>query len=613
MDKIIFSNDPYGMNWLRDDYSYAEVQCPADLTYEVKNHQEGDLYFTEFTFTNQSSKPFFTNVDSIGIRFPLEDKYESSDICIPYRCNTHLFCGGNVSYICALRMGGEAPHLGMVLTGGSLDCYSVERDLEKRSNDRGCFILHPSPMELNPKETARLTWVIFPHGGKEDFRKKAGELTRFIDVEANHYVLFPKETCEIRVTSSFEAQEIQIGDKKMQNIRDTCVYEFTAEECGEQVIPVRADGIHTWCRIYVQEPPLLLAEKRTLFISRNQQYQGKCKGLDGAYLIYDNEEKHLYYGRTNDDNAGRERVGMGLLIAKYLQRKDVPEDIRAELESSFKLYLKFVRRELVKCETGEVCNDFGMDNNYKRLYNFTWYSTLFAESYQLFGKKEDLCLAFRIMRAYYQREGDKFYPIEHPILLLNNALKKAGMEEERQQLIQYTRHHADYLLEKDVHYPGSEVNYEQSIVAPAVCVLLQAYILTQEEKYLEGGRRQLTVLEQFNGIQPDYHLYEVAIRHWDGFWFGKRKLYGDTFPHYWSALTGNAFALYAQITKDETYQKKAQDSFRGVLPLFFRDGTASCAYVYPHRVNGVRAEFYDPYANDQDWGLYFNLRYLSKL
>ena len=120
--------------------------------------------------------------------------------------------------------------------------------------------------------------------------------------------------------------------------------------------------------------------------------------------------------------------------------------------------------------------------------------------------------------------------------------------------------------------------------------------------------QQVKVLELFNGMQPDYHLYESAVRHWDGYWFGKRRYYGDTFPHYWSALTGNVFALYAKATKDASYMKRAEDSRRGVLPMIFPDGRASCAYVYPQSVNNRRASFYDPYANDQDWGLYFYLR-----
>ena len=47
--------------------------------------------------------------------------------------------------------------------------------------------------------------------------------------------------------------------------------------------------------------------------------------------------------------------------------------------------------------------------------------------------------------------------------------------------------------------------------------------------------------------------------------------------------------------------------------MFMPDGSASCAYVYPVSVNGRKGGYYDPYANDQDWGLYFMLRYKNKL
>ncbi len=101
---------------------------------------------------------------------------------------------------------------------------------------------------------------------------------------------------------------------------------------------------------------------------------------------------------------------------------------------------------------------------------------------------------------------------------------------------------------RDTCYPASKVNYEQSIVAPAADILLSVYALTKEERYLTAAERQIQILELFNGMQPDYHLYEVAIRHWDGYWFGKRRYFGDTFPHYWSALTGNVFELYGRPT-----------------------------------------------------------------
>ena len=174
---------------------------------------------------------------------------------------------------------------------------------------------------------------------------------------------------------------------------------------------------------------------------------------------------------------------------------------------------------------------------------------------------------------------------------------------------QYFSEHCSVILKNELHYPAHEVNYEQSIVGPAAEILMQMYQVTGEEKYLVGAKEQLNVLEMFNGLQPDYHLYEVAIRHWDGYWFGKNRMFGDTFPHYWSSLTANAYNDFFKITGEKSYLKKAEASYRGSLSLFMADGSASCACVYPVSVNGVSAGYYDPYANDQDWALYFMLRF----
>ena len=104
-------------------------------------------------------------------------------------------------------------------------------------------------------------------------------------------------------------------------------------------------------------------------------------------------------------------------------------------------------------------------------------------------------------------------------------------------------------------------------------------------------------------------MNEVAIRHWDGYWFGKRRCFGDTFPHYWSALSGLAYRETEEIAGSGIYSRKTEKTLRGVLSMFREDGSASCACVYPMCVNGRKAGFYDPWANDQDWGLYFMLKY----
>ncbi len=606
LKEIIFSDDLYKMNWLRPDYAYGEVVCPKELTGRTASSRKGDLVTTEVTITNPGDKPVFTSVDSIAIAFPLEDRYDSSDVCMTGRCHTHIFCGEDVSYIMALRMGGEAPHLGMVLTQGSLSHYSIRRELSRGSNDRGCFYLHPSPMEFQPGESKVIRWTIFPHGGKSDFKEQLGRYSRFVDVEAERYVLFPGERNRIKVRPSFQARSVKVNGETAVYSEGAFVVEDIAGAPGERVYHVEADGIRTWCRTYVHTALDELAEKRCRFIAANQQYQGEIKKLQGAYLLYDNEEGHMVYRPVNDYNGGRERVGMGLLLSRYLQQGRRDED--HVLEESLLRYVDYVLRELVDSDTGRVFNDIGRDLSYRRWYNFPWFAAFFAELYNQYGKKEYLTCACRILKLFYLEGGAENYPISLPVLLMDESLKGAGMAAEREDLRGYFTEHAENLMETGLHYPASEVNYEQSIVAPAADILLQVHVLTGDGRYLEAARKQMEVLELFNGEQPDYHLHEVAVRHWDGYWFGKYRLYGDTFPHYWSALTGNVFALYARITGDREYAGRAEDSRRAVLPMLFPDGSASCAYLYPYSVNGTRGGFYDPYANDQDWGLYFYLK-----
>lgn len=610
--EMIFSDDPYKMNWIREDYEYAKVICPNTLNTSVKHEKSGDQLKTTVSFSNNTEWSIFTSETSIGIMIPLQDRYESSEICMKKRCHAHVFCGQDISYICASRMGGDPPHLGILFTEGTMDSYSIVRKEENSSNDRGCFLLHPKPMEVLPHQTVNISWIIFSHSGKEDFMNKVSQYQKFVHVNVSDFVLFRGKSVQIRITPSFKAKNVYVDGKAAQFI-DSKLNEWGYEVFfhddayynGIKKFDIEVDGIKTYCSILLQESVWDLAEKRCRFIVENQQYEGENDRLKGAYLVYDNEENHLVYDHMNDCNynAGRERVGMGLLVAKYLQK--FPNE---KMECSLKKYETFVKRELVAINTGEVFNECGKDNSYTRLYNMPWYATFFVELYHLYGRKEYLEYAAGIVNRFYEKGGYSHYPIEMPVLELCKLLSKTKMYDLEYKLKNCFTKHAEHIIKNGCYFPAHEVNYEQSIVAPAADILLQMYFLTNDEKYLENGKKQLDFLELFNGFQPDVCLYETAIRHWDGYWCGKRKLYGDTFPHYWSALTGNCYLLYGKATGNQKYIKKGWDSLHAVLPLFFPDGRASCAHVFPKTVNDVTAGYFDPYANDQDWGLYFNLR-----
>jgi hypothetical protein len=609
-------DDLHAMNWVEGSVPWGTVKAPKNISVKIQREFTPQGLFREtYTFTNETAFPLFTLTEDIGIYTPFNDNYQESAVCMTNRCHAHLWTGGTSSYVMCLRMGGETPHLGLVLTKGNLAAYSVERDLGLQSNDRGDFILHPAPFELAAGESAVLEWELFWHDGKDDFYRRLKAYPSYIEVKAEHFVFFEGEESGITVNRREDQPDMKLRPCEKPGLHP-----------GEQVFYIKGKGVDAWCRTLHLPSLRELASARCSFIAKKQQYHWPGSPLDGAYLIYDNEEDHIYYDHSNrDHNGGRERIGMGNLIARYLRLW--PD---AVLEQSLKEYTAYILREqLFYADNGLVFDDIhytplvqptngnppspedGYDAYKKllRLYNFPWFATFFLELYGLWKDTDHLHYAAKFLQAYYEMGGGSFYVIDIPITESLSVLERAGFNAEHETLKRCFLEHADTILRNGTNYPAHEVKLEQSIMAPAAYILFQAYRFSQEEKYLTGAKKQLEVLSLFNGRQPDCCLYETAIRHWDGYWFGKRRLYGDTFPHYWSALTGLVYAEYHKAGGGEENRILAEHSIRSALGLILPDGSASCARLYPHSINGVPGNFLDPWANDQDWALYLALRF----
>ncbi|WP_042457205.1 hypothetical protein [Neobacillus dielmonensis] len=606
-------DDPHQMNWVEGTQYWGTVKAPEGIAIKVSRTITERATLREvYEFTNHTGFDIFSKVGDTSIYTTFNDDYESAEICTVKKCHAHIWCGGEVSYVMGLRMGGEGPHLGLILTKGSITSYSVERNLSLISNDRGDFLLHIAPFDLAPGETYRLEWELFWHEGKQDFYKKLQTYPTYIQIQAEQYTVFEKE--EVQLEIIFHPG---LGNPVIHVLREGRPIHYLKENnsiivkegnlvAGEYVYSISIGGVTTETKILVLPDIKKLTASRCKFIVNNQQYHKPGSPLDGAYLIYDNEEHRSYYSHRNDHNGGRERVGMGVLLARFLR-----ENENEQMEKSLKKYINYIRRELYDEETGVVFNDIHRNNDWHRLYNYSWFAVLFKELYLTWKNKGFLQDMSKILLAYYRHGGNNFYPIELQMFEILQLLEEAGLTKEKKEIFNHFEEHIQTIIGYGIDYPKSEVNFEQSIVAPAAFLLLEMYKLTDNPRYLEEARKHVKLLDLFNGLQPDYHLFENAIRHWDGYWFGKNKLYGDTFPHYWSALTGRVFQNLAEVTKDLEYAKKAESSFRGVLNLFSPDGSASCAKLTPFTVNGVKAGFYDPWANDQDWGLYFMYNYIS--
>ncbi|MFT4176153.1 MAG: hypothetical protein QM627_05815 [Luteolibacter sp.] len=584
--------------------SWEAVYTSAALTVTVRREINAMNELVEtYTFANTGVVALDFPVGSVSIAAPFFDQYPDSRESLDRRCHAHIWTGGSSSWVNAMRMGTEAPHLGLVVTQGSLEAYSQHGG---HFNDRGVFLLHPGAMTIARGESASFSWKLFWHEGWDDFFKKLAKEPEFVRLTAKNYVVTTGQPLEITAesTTSLDSAKVSANGKpieaKIVNGRLEAIIPTTTP--GDLLVSVEQNGRSSLLRAFVTPTSFDLIESRLKFIIRKQQRNTPGHPLDGAYLAYDNETgEQVYTPAHSDHNAGRERVGMGVLGALYLPHcRDA--DFKAELTESLSRYSDFLSREL-EGDDGVVYEELGYKRS-GRIYNFIWVAHFRLAMYRATGDRQQLDRFVRVMRAYYAtKKGFHFYPIGIPAYDGLKALADAGLTDEHEELLANLKKHADQFVENGRNYPRSEVNYEQSIVAPAVQLMSEMYVITGDPRYLEGARQQMPLLENFAGKQPDARLNEISIRHWDDYWFGKIRAYGDTIPHYWSTINALAYAYYGIGTKDSTWLQRADAVVKGNLPLFTPEGTGSAAYLNALTTNGKQGQRNDPWANDQDWAL----------
>jgi len=146
-------------------------------------------------------------------------------------------------------------------------------------------------------------------------------------------------------------------------------------------------------------------------------------------------------------------------------------------------------------------------------------------------------------------------------------------------------------------------------VAPLV-TLLALYGRPDVEEHRATLTNAIRWLMAFGGPQPHIRLNSVPIRHWDGYWFGREKLWGDVFPHYWSVVTATALSALPDWAATDASTEQAQRIWDASLVDFAATDLPTCAYVFPSCIDGRPADRPDPLSNDQDWALALRLRTL---
>jgi hypothetical protein len=575
---------------------------------EVVRHFE-DHWTEEYTWRNVSRRSL--TLTSIGIRTPFRDVYSSAVVSLRECCHAHLFPGGNYAFAWAWPMNGAGPGLGLRVTKGALWAYSMEgRNQFSSSNFRGHILLHPTDaaraprafggqpvIRLRPGESHSLRWEIGVYADWNEFRSR---LVLPVDALALSAQVGDGIALRVQPRSRIKRQPGLLVRRSAASATVTC------SQPGEHYVDVNGPRGDTRLALQFHPPIRKVVETRIDYILSRQRATERDFPRDGSFLPVDvRNGLRIDGGEWQDWSDARERLAMPALLQEARRRNwhDAATLDRA---------LHHFSRYAIDCllgPAGEVWENSYLANP-DRLYNYPWLAEFFLGQYQLFHDPADLKRAGVIVEAYYRRGGGKFLAIWDGILPLMEALRTVGQTSRARSIEKNYLHQATALLAQGADLPAHEVNYEQSIVAPLALLLLGAYEIHPDESYRRQLGTVLSWLEAFGGPQPHCRLRNIPIRHWDGYWFGLERLWGDVFPHYWSVLSARAFLRAAPLFPDrsERYRGIARDIYASNLLNFFPDGGATCAFVFPSAVDGRPAHLADPLANDQDWALVWLLR-----
>ena len=639
VSRLSFCNDPERMNFCKEggalfalrDFALSSL-CESESDATAVSSYQGVEARTEYAFSgehlkvtltlkNNNSYPTYYKNGDLILETPFCDAYEASDICMRARCHAHIHAGLEGSYIRCERMGVSEYHLGLLFTEGSFVSYRQER---AGHCSRGYLAMEAEGFILPAGGERRLACTLFLHKGGEDFFLRARRIDGALLVEsARGYSLFLSEPIEFAVRShrAIGAAHCLVNGREAEVRLEGGLahFSFLPEKTGEYEARFTVDGRRGIAVFQVLPDTDAQIGKRLHFIAEKQQCNDADSPLYGAYLVYDNEEGRQFFDYAfRDHNANRERMGMSLSIARWLQsHKD------EALYESLMRFTDFLLRECVDEASGKCYGNIGKDESNLRLYNAPWVMLYFTELYRLTGGQRWIALVYRIICYYYGVGGAKFYPNGVRMHTVYRALLRAEMKKEAAEALAFFKSHAETICKNGILYPPHEVNFEQTIVTPALSILLDMFRITGEGKYLAEAEKHLRILEKFDGCQPHYRQNTVPIRYWDDYWFGKCGSYGDVFPHYWSVLSGYGYYLYYRATGRDRYLDRARRCMHACLANIREDGSATCSFLFPAWVSGTaqpygktvmggfdarRGYFANAFANDQDFALYFLMK-----
>ncbi|WP_413353811.1 hypothetical protein [Microbacterium sp. 1P06AB] len=559
----------------------------------------GPTYRESYRFTNVGDRPI--EITGLAVQTPFADLYPGALDALTRRVHAHIFTGGEWSWVAAQPMDGSGPVLGLTLTEGALWGYSVEtRNAGTISNARGHLVLHATDrarvpdafggqpvIKLAPGATYSLAWELAWYEDISAFTRQAPTPAEFSTYSATVGEMITVRTSQV-VTAD-------VGVTVTPSETDVLLTATTPGIYGVRI----GGGSRT--EVLFHDTVRDTVRKRARYVLDYQRSAERPGLLAHAILPVDTRTRLTQpTNGWNDWTDGSERIGVALMIQHALMRGWLDADADVALDG----WADFARRYLID-DTAAPRRGSQQQHAGIRLYDSPWLSRFFLLRHRQHGRPADLELAASLLERGFELGLSRILTIgfSEVACAVSDALEHDGQLTRaaaiRQEVVSSARHFAA----RGSDLPGHEVAYEQAIVAPLLNLLIDAHRLTGDDEFQDAIGARLPWLLAFGGPQPHARLNGVAIRHWDGYWFGQRRQWGDVFPHYWSALTASVLLRLPQPLHTPHTDELAETILRANMVNYGVDGSATCAFVMPTSVDGVPAHFADPLANDQDFHL----------
>lgn len=584
--------------------------------------RRGGRRLTEtYTWVNETDRP--VKIRSLQISTPFNDRYPSAKESLATCVNTHIFACGTCAWVYAEPMDGSAPGLGLTVTHGAINSYSIET--RTSSNYRGHILLNVTDSVVSPHSFGgqpiicvpihgiyRLQWEIGWYQSREEFLAHNPQPMRFsrLSTSVGNPIMV---TTPLHPTSPDRRLHIVRQDKQRWELHasEPGIYRLIFKGSDNDNRESNDDQPEQTVRIVTEvlffEPLVKVIRKRVSYILSHQVSSARPGALSGALVAVDTRNGlPCLDPQWNDWTDGSERIGMAVLLQKAINHGLLSPSLQRSAQEECDKWALFCREALLD---GTGASRRGSDKPVSsfgtRLYDAPWISQFYCEHYQALHHPEDLQEAEKVLCRYFELGGEHFLAIglSQTLERTSRLLEENGEVDKAQRLRTHLIDSARYFLKRGRDLPPHEVSYEQSIVAPLISLLIEAFQFTHDKDFLDGARQRLPWLLSFSGFQPDARLYGIAIRHWDDAFFGIERSYGDVFPHYWSALTAQVLAEMPDNVITMEHRRLITQILEADMANYFADGSATSAFVFPSDVDHRAMNHADPMANDQDWHL----------